>query len=126
MKTPYSQAYFPPAPVLMISLAVPEEASRFGPQPALIDTGADGTFIPTALLEQLDVPVVYATNVRSHLSEDLRRVSVHKVDILFDAIRLPNMEVVSDDWGSEIIIGRNALNQLQLLLDGPKQITELK
>ncbi len=126
MSTPYSQAYFPPAPVLMVSLAAPEEASQVGLHPALIDTGADGTFIPTVLLEELDVPVVYATNVRSHLGEGLRRVSVHKVDILLDAVRLPNIEVVSDDWGSEIILGRNALNKLQLLLDGPNQITELK
>jgi predicted aspartyl protease len=126
MKTPYSQDYFPPAPILLISLAAPEEAIAIGPYPALIDTGADGTFIPTSRLERLGVPVVYATNVRSHLSESLRRVSVHKVDVLFDTIRLPNVEAISDDWGSEIIIGRNILNKLQLFLDGPKQITELK
>ena len=64
MKIPYSQAHLPPAPVLRVSLAVPEEASHIGPHSALIDTGADGTFVPTAILEQLDVPVVYATNVR--------------------------------------------------------------
>ncbi len=126
MKTSYSQNYFPPAPMLLIRLAVPEEAPQIGPYPSLIDTGADGTFIPTSLLEQLNVPVVYATNVRSHLGEGLHRVSVHKVDILFNTIRLPNIEVVGDDWGNEIIIGRNVLNKLQLLLDGPTQITELK
>jgi len=126
MKSAYSKEYDPPAPVLPISLAAPEEAPQIGPQSALIDTGADGTFIPTAFLEQLDVPVIYATNVRSHLSERLRRVSVHQIDILIDTIRLPGIDVVSDDWSNEIILGRNILNKLSLLLDGPQQIARLK
>ncbi len=126
MKTSYSQDYSPPAPVLLISLAIPEASPQIGPHPALIDTGADGSFVPTSFLEQLDVPIVYATNVRSHFGEKLQRVSVHKIDILFDAFRLPNVEVVSDDWGDEIIIGRNILNKLQILLDGAKQLTRLK
>ena len=125
MKTPYSQDYFPPAPVLSVSVAAPEETPQIGPYPALIDTGADGTFVPTSFLEELDVPIIYITNVRSHLGESLRRVSVYKVDIFFDTTRLPNMEVVGDDWSNEIIIGRNVLNRLRLLLDGPQQVTEL-
>jgi predicted aspartyl protease len=125
MKTPYSQKYFPPAPVLMVSVAVPA-GSPFKAQPALIDTGADGTFVPTSLLEQLDVPMVYSTNVRSHLGLSSQRVTVHKIDLVFGAIRLPNIDVISDDWGDEIIIGRNVLNKLRLWLDGPRQIMELK
>lgn len=126
MKAPYSRDYTPPAPVLQVSLAVPDESPQLGPYPGLVDTGSDGTFIPTAYLEALDVPLVYTTNVRSHLGEALRRVSVHKIDILFERTRLPGVAVVSDDWSSEIIICRDVLNKLQLLLDGPKQITELR
>ncbi len=125
MKTPFSRHYFPPAPVLQVSLAAPEESPQLGPREALVDTGADGTFIPTSFLEELDVPVAYATNVRSHLGDSIRRVSVHRVDVLFDSIRLPGVEVVSDDWGNEIIIGRNLLNRLRLLLDGPDEVVEL-
>ncbi|OGO42698.1 MAG: hypothetical protein A2Z04_01735 [Chloroflexi bacterium RBG_16_57_9] len=110
----------------MVSLAAPEQAPQIGPEPALIDTGADGTFVPTSFIEELDVPVIYSTHVRSHLGEGLRRVAVHKVDILCDAIRLPDVEVVSNDWDNEIILGRNVLNKVQLLLNGPKQFTELK
>ena len=81
MKTPYSHDYTPPAPILLVGLAAPEQAPQVSLQPALIDTGADGTFVPTALLERLQVPVIYATN---------------------------------------------ALNKLQLFLDGPHQITRLE
>jgi predicted aspartyl protease len=125
MKIPYSHDYFPPAPVLIIGLAAPEQSPLVESQPALVDTGADGTFVPTSLLERLDTPPAYSTNVRAHFGDSLLRVSVHKIDILFGAIRLPDLEVVSDDWGAEIILGRNVLNKLRLLLDGPRQTSDL-
>ena len=125
MKTAYSTDYVPPAPVLRVHLAEPTVSPRVGPMPALIDTGSDATFVPTALLEKLDVPVIYATGVRSHLGDSVRRVLVYKVDILIKTLRLSSIEVVGDDWGNEIIIGRNALNKMRLVLEGPKQVTEL-
>jgi predicted aspartyl protease len=126
MKTPYSREYSPPAPVLSVSLAATGEAPGTNSVIALVDTGADGTFVPTGWLEQLRVPAIYVTNVRSHLAATLHRVLVYKVDILFDSLRLPNIDVVRDDWASEIIIGRNVLNKLHLFLDGPNQMTEFK
>jgi predicted aspartyl protease len=126
MKTVYSHDYAPPAPVLEVGLAAPSEPAQVGPLVALIDTGADGTFVPTSLLEVLGVPVIYSTNVRSHLGEQLRRVSVHKIDLILGTIRLPNVDAVSDDWGDEIILGRNAFNKLRLVLDGPNQVIEWK
>lgn len=123
---PYGREYNPPAPVLPVSLAIPGETPKPGTHKALIDTGADGTFVPTTILEELDLPVSYMTNVRSHLGEKLHRVPMHIVDILlFDSIRLPNIEVVGDDWGNCIIIGRNVLNMLRLHLDGPREIMKV-
>ena len=125
-KTSYSNAYIPPAPVFLVKIAAPGEAVGETTQIALVDTGADGTFIPTSILEEFELPIIYLTNVRSHLGERLHRVSVHKVDLfLFDTIRIPNIEVVSDDWGSNIIIGRNLLNKLQIHLDGPSETTRI-
>jgi len=125
-KAPYSKEYNPPAPVIPVKITEPGEGLEGPTQLALIDTGADGTFVPTTLLEELGLPIIYMTNVRSHLGERLHRVSVHKVDfVLFDSIRLPNIEVVSDDLGSNIIIGRNLLNKLQLHLDGPNEVARI-
>ena len=126
MTTPYSKKYHPPAPVLSVGIAIPDEAPLQEAFTALVDTGADGTFIPSSVLENLNLPVSYMTNVRSHLGERLYRVPVHKIDlILSDSIRLPSVEVVSDDFGEQIIIGRNVLNKLLLHLDGPKQTTKV-
>ncbi len=125
-KASYSDIYFPPAPVFQVQIAVPGESPRGNSLTALIDTGADGTFVPTHILEKLELPIIYLTNIRSHLGDRLHRVSVHKVDlVLFETIRLPNIEVVSDDWGKNIIIGRNVLNKIKIHLDGPNKIVEI-
>lgn len=121
-QTSYSTDYYPPAPVLPVKLTVPGETPGESSQIALVDTGADGTFVPTSILEEMGLPIVYMTNVRSHLGERPHRVSVHMIDlILFDTIRLPNVEVIADDWGSNIIVGRNVLNKLHLQLNGPAE-----
>ena len=121
-KAAYSKDDLPPAPIFPVRLATPGETPGETTQLALVDTGADGTFVPTPILEELDLPIVYMTNVRSYLGDRLHRVPVHRVDfILFDTIRLPDIEVVADDWGSNIIIGRNVLNKLHIQLDGPKE-----
>ena len=116
----FSASYVPPAPVLPVQLALPEQSPGAESYPALVDTGADGTFVPTAILEKLAAPIAYMTNARAHLGDVLFRVPVHDVDlILFGSIRLPGVEVVGDDWRDRIILGRNVLNRLRLELDGP-------
>jgi predicted aspartyl protease len=125
--TAYSHDYFPAAPVLSVAISLADGTLGEGSWLALVDTGADGTFVPTEILEELGAPVLYMTNVRSHLGESLHRVAVHKVDIvLFGSVRLPAVEVVADDWGDGIILGRNVLNELQLHLDGPAEITSVE
>lgn len=127
MKTArYSKEYSPAAPVLPANITIPGETLDSEVVLALVDTGADGTFVPTFILEEMDAPMLYMTNVRSHFGESLQRVSVHKVDIiLFGSIRLPGVEVVADDWGDQIILGRNALNMLKLQLNGKSETINL-
>ena len=47
------------------------------------------------------------------------------VDLILDSLRLPGVFVVGDEQGDEIILGRDVLNRLRLLLDGPAHITEI-
>ena len=52
-------------------------------------------------------------------------VNLYLVDIEVGELTLPGMWVVGDEWGSEVVLGRNALNRLRLLLDGPAAATEV-
>ena len=120
MSHPYLDAYYPPMPALEIHLGYPGESLSIGPVAAILDTGADSTLIPQTLLDQLGAPFSDEARLRSHWGE-WRTVSLFTVDIGLEAIRLPAIEVIGDEQGQEIIVGRNVLNRLRILLDGPTQ-----
>ena len=45
----YSYTYFPPIPVLDISISPPEQENWNGPYEAIVDSGADFTIVPVRL-----------------------------------------------------------------------------
>jgi predicted aspartyl protease len=83
-----------------------------------VDTGADGTLVPQSLVDEIGAPFVDDVRVRSHWGE-WRNMQLFTVDIGIGGLRLPAVEVAGDDRGQEIVLGRNILNRLRLLLDGP-------
>jgi len=46
------------------------------------------------------------------------------VDIELGNLRLPGVFVVGDEQSSEIVLGRNVLDKLRFLLDGPANLTD--
>jgi predicted aspartyl protease len=124
MKTPYLDDYIPPIPVVQIWLGYPDESLSLGPLEAIIDTGADGTIVPGSFIDDLDAPFVDNAWLSSQWGESFA-VKMFAVDIGLGNLRLPSVQVVADERSHEIILGRNILNRLRLLLDGPKQETEL-
>ena len=123
----YSHDKFPPAPVLSVSLSQPGEASPGQTRPALVDTGGDFTTVPLSWLLEIDAPEVRMAYLRGLWSEQ-RAVTLYLVDVHLENGVLPGMEVIGIDEDDieteadrEIVLGRNVLNQLILLLDGPNQ-----
>jgi predicted aspartyl protease len=125
MKHPYDKMYQPPFPALSVVLSNSDEGLRTAAEKALIDTGSDGTLVPVALLQNTLAPVLSETRIRSHWGE-WRSVQLFLVDIELNGLTLPGMFVVGDDTGDEIVLGRNVLNKLDLALDGPAQLTEIR
>lgn len=124
MKKLYSFTYFPPMPILPISLFVPEQAQWYGPFTALVDSGADFTIIPLKLIEPLNLPVIGAANMVSQW-QDRREAHVYLVDLQIGSIVLAQIEVAGDSFSDELILGRNVLNDLDLRLNGPDLQLEL-
>jgi predicted aspartyl protease len=118
MSHPYLDTYYPPMPALEIQLGYPEEALTLGPLTAIVDTGADGTLVPQSLVDEIGAPLVDEVRIRSHWGE-WRDLQLFTVDVGIGQAILPAIEVVGDDQGKEIVLGRNVLNRLKLLLDGP-------
>ena len=120
----YSNQYNPPAPVMEITLGLPGKPSAIGPFAALIDTGADATYVPSNLLRQLNAPFINRGVVRSQWGES-RSVKLHTISIGVGLLNIPVVTVISDSQSDEIILGRNFLNRWQISLDGPAALTQL-
>lgn len=125
MKHPYDKSYQPPIPALSVVLTNSDEGLRTVAEKALVDTGSDGTLVPVSLLEDILAPVLTETRIRSHWGE-WRSVQLFLVDIELNGLTLPGMFVVGDETGDEIVLGRNVLNKLDLALNGPAQLTEIR
>jgi len=119
----YDSRYQPPAPVTKIWLSYPEKTPSVGPLLALIDTGADGTLAPIAVLEKLNAPMIDLVRIRSQWGE-WRYVEMFTVDLTIGDILLPAIEVVGIEE-DEIVLGRNVLNRLILLLNGIEQFVNI-
>ncbi len=114
----YDRTFVPPFPQLPVTLTLPENGAQSPAISGLVDTGADATLIPAQRLRELNAPEIYTARLRSHWGEP-RTVSVYLVDLEVAGHNLPGIEVIADDFASDILLGRNALNRLILLLDGP-------
>lgn len=123
MKYPYHNSYFPPLPSLEVVLQSPE-GNRTEPLTVLVDTGADTTIVPTTYLVRLGTNPFEDGFLRSQWGER-RPVGIYLLDVHVANLYLPGIEVVGDEQGREVILGRNVLNTLILLLDGPSQTTDV-
>ena len=119
----YNAQCDPPLPVCDIVLTVPATGLR-ATLTATIDTGADGTIVPIRFLRQIGARRAFEASLRSQWGER-RVVFLYLVDLQTGGITLPGLYVVGDELGEEAILGRNALNRLRLLLDGPAALTRI-
>lgn len=120
----YDSTYSPPAPVVEIIIEGRGKERDQVRQMALIDSGADGTMIPRNILRQVGGRFWESMRMRgvsgvSH-EVDLYLVTIHvgNQPIKVSAIAMPN--------GSELIVGRDVLNQLKITLDGFSSYTTIE
>ena len=124
MILPYSTLIYPPVPVLEVLLSAPAMDDWQGAYTAIIDSGADITIVPFAILQSLNSPVMRPV-VLSSQWRDRHSVYIYKVDIQVDRMIFPAVDVAGDPGSGEILLGRNVLNRLDLRLEGPALRTHL-
>jgi predicted aspartyl protease len=122
---PHSRRHRPPLPALKIMLrAVDGSRSRSELLPALLDTGADITSVPVRILHSIGALPLDEVRLRSHWGHAVSVVT-YLVDVEVNEAVLPAIEVAGDTTNAEIVLGRDVLNQLLLLIDGPGLTTDV-
>jgi len=110
----------PPAPVARVALRNPHTGATVSDVLLLLDTGADVTLLPHMMVEQLGVPLV--ADQRYELmgfdgSKSFAPAVVLDMLFLKRAFRGQYL-LIEEEHG---ILGRDILNHVSLLLDGPRQ-----
>ncbi len=125
MRYRYANTWDPPMPVLKIRLGYPGNELSLRPYTAIVDTGADGTILPLQLIDLMHAPMVDQVRVRSQW-RGWQRMPMFTVDVGVGSLCLSAIEVVGNEQDEEIILGRNVINELCLLLDGPSALLEVQ
>lgn len=116
----YETAWFaPPAPLARVTLRHPDTGAAVLDVPRLIDTGAEVTLIPQASVARLGViPIADHHYELMGFDGSVSLAPVVPVELVFLRRTFRGQFlVIEQEWG---ILGRNILNALSLLLDGPR------
>jgi len=118
MNLKYSYDYYPPAPVIDVTFITAAEYLRTQSFVALVDSGADATIVPIRYLDEIHAPPTVEMIARSQWGER-RRVMLYLVDVSVGDVTLPGIEVIGDEFVDEVVLGRDVLNKLVVVLNGP-------
>lgn len=114
----YSDDFLPPAPTLKIQVCNPQTGAA---QTVLakIDSGADGSVIPSSLVEQLGL-IPFDTLLSMAFDGSVEKQISYLVDFTFADKQFHDLEVITAPL-EYILVGRDVLNHLVTILNGPDQ-----
>lgn len=120
----YDPRFLPPMPVVEIWLALPDSNDWHGPFSAIVDAGADFTIVPQSVLHGFSAPYLKRVMLRTQRSQR-QPVGLYEVDLRIGELVFPGIDVAGDRASTQILLGRNVLNRLDLRLEGPKLRTHI-
>lgn len=117
---PYDDRLFvPPAPVLNARLRNPQSGTIIEDVLLLIDTGADVTMLPRGAVNMASIEQTGASYELLAFDGRPSSAGVIRADLLMLGRTFRGQFLVIDQEVG--VLGRNILNTLALLLDGPRQ-----
>lgn len=112
----YDEEYIPAMPIVEIGVSRPK-GEREVILKAIIDSGADATMIPINFLNEIGARFIKHGRIRPVLSAS-KRAGLYGVTIRIGAHKLYGIHAIATDRGSEVLIGRDVLNHLDVRLNG--------
>lgn len=108
----------PPAPVALVTVKAEQLGIEIPDEPMLLDTGADVSLLPRSLLASLISPEAKQYDLEAFDGSKSTAPAVN-VKIRFLGKSFRGQFLLIEGWHG--ILGRNVLNNLSLLFDGPSQ-----
>ncbi len=113
----YDDTYDPSMPVIEVVVRDIIAGAHSEPMTAIVDSGADGCLVPINVLQNLNLRPIRRARMRG-VSGIAQSVDVFLVALEIGPITMKGIRVIGDRDGNELIVGRNALNQLVVTLNG--------
>jgi predicted aspartyl protease len=113
-------SFTPPAPIAQVTIHNREASLQLNDVPMLIDTGADITLIPDRVVSALALSLHPSKQYEIQAYDGhTSSVPVVQTELVFCGRTFRGQFLVVDqEWG---ILGRNVLNAIPILLNGPKR-----
>ena len=121
MRVPYNHFLDPPAPYLSILVVNPYEPFPHISLEAKLDTGADLTALPENVIANLSLKQTDWLEVSGFAGTSIVPTYEAKVEVAGHDVHL-EIVTYSEEYA---LLGRDFLNHLRWLLDGPAQILEV-
>jgi len=113
----YDRSYLPPAPIITLTVDGYSDSAEPATIRAMVDSGADGTMLPTAVLEKIEAS--YVDSVRmSGVTGTIEQQDRYRVRLQIGDIVIKGIDAVAIESENESLIGRDVVNQLVVTLNG--------
>jgi len=114
----YNSQVQPPAPFVLVKLRDPTTGAEILDLPAQVDSGADRTVLPLAIVQALALPVAGAVTVVG-FGATPTTTPLYCVDLGVHTLPLVAVRVISSPSEPWVLLGRDVLNRHRVVLDGP-------
>ena len=114
-----TENFDPPAPVAYVTLRNPATGVSLSDVPMLIDTGADVTMLPRQYVDELNIdPEEDKIYEVQGFDDQIRLVQMVELELVFLKRKFSGQFLLVDQPMG--ILGRNILNSVSILFDGPR------
>ena len=120
----YNTQIYPPAPFVLLTLRHPVTGVELSAVPAQIDSAADRTVLPLSIAEAMNLEPIGNVLIGG-VGGTIAAMPTYAV--LLGVHTLPErlIEVIAHSEESWVLLGRDVLNSLRIVLDGPQSVLEI-
>ncbi len=120
----YNRQLVPPAPFIHVAVRCIETGREIGQSPAQLDTAADRTVLPESFVESLGLLPLDELPIEGFGGQVLL-LPTYRVQIGIHDLPPVMIEVIAHTAEPFVLLGRDVLNHLRVLLDGPQGLLEI-